>query len=240
MPLEKLWFLLPFWGGLLVTAYVPINRLGFGSPQPGQTAATVVLVLVVVVIVIGQLWLMRRTGRLFYFARFYILGLIILVLASRIPGLVLRIHHYFAALVLLPGTAFQTRYCLVYQGILLGMFLEGAARWGFDSILQTVAELVGDATLGTAIPSFTGYNPTTGLLGWQMNTTSTATTATTFSLLINDVQRYSGNKTILDVSSYLVDGLNYYFRVGTYGGDYTMASTILANGTYIPAVSGST
>lgn len=43
---------------------------------------------------------------------------------------------------LMPGTGFPTRPSAVYQGFLLGMFLNGAAAFGLDSILQTPAEVL--------------------------------------------------------------------------------------------------
>lgn len=42
----------------------------------------------------------------------------------------------------MPGTGFPTRPSAVYQGFLLGMFLNGAAAFGLDSILQTPAEVL--------------------------------------------------------------------------------------------------
>lgn len=35
----------------------------------------------------------------------------------------------------------QTRPALIYQGLLLGLFVNGVMRWGFDSIIQTPAAL---------------------------------------------------------------------------------------------------
>ena len=67
-----------------------------------------------------------------------ILPLIILLV---LPGLRLRIHHYILGLVFMPGTAFKVRPSLAYQGLLLGFFINGIARWGFDSIIQTPAAL---------------------------------------------------------------------------------------------------
>lgn len=42
---------------------------------------------------------------------------------------------------LVPGTAFPTRPSAIFQGFLLGMFLNGAAAFDFDSILQTAVEV---------------------------------------------------------------------------------------------------
>jgi hypothetical protein len=65
-----------------------------------------------------------------------IVGTGILVLAF-IPGLHLRLHHYILGLALLPGTSLQTRPSLFFQGLLLGLFINGVAQWGFASILET-------------------------------------------------------------------------------------------------------
>jgi hypothetical protein len=66
-----------------------------------------------------------------------------------------RIHHYILGLLLVAGTSMQTRPSLLFQGILVGLFINGIARWGFDSILQTPDELRGDAQLGTLLPLIT-------------------------------------------------------------------------------------
>lgn len=49
--------------------------------------------------------------------------------------------QYIAAIVLTPLTAFPSRLSAIYQAFLLGMFLQGVAKFGFDSILQTAAEV---------------------------------------------------------------------------------------------------
>ena len=58
-----------------------------------------------------------------------------------LPNLQLRVHHYIIALALMPGTAWPTRLSAIYQGLLLGLFLNGIAAFGFDSILQTAADV---------------------------------------------------------------------------------------------------
>jgi len=75
---------------------------------------------------------------------------ILLLLAA--PGMNLRIHHYILGLLLLPGTALQNRPSLLYQGLLVGLFINGIARWGFDSILQTPASMLEDGQLGSELP----------------------------------------------------------------------------------------
>ncbi|ERF70440.1 hypothetical protein EPUS_04718 [Endocarpon pusillum Z07020] len=75
-----------------------------------------------------------------------------ILLLSAIPGLKLRIHHYILALLLLPGTSLQTRPSLLYQGLLVGLFINGIARWDFASILQTPAALLEDGLVGSLLP----------------------------------------------------------------------------------------
>ena len=41
----------------------------------------------------------------------------------------------------MPGTAFPTRPSLIYQGLLLGLFVNGVARWGFASFIETPTAL---------------------------------------------------------------------------------------------------
>jgi hypothetical protein len=38
-------------------------------------------------------------------------------------------HHYIFGLAIIPATAFPTRLSLIYQGLALGLFLNGVARY---------------------------------------------------------------------------------------------------------------
>lgn len=133
---------------------IPIQRL---TPhdiqqQPGAVVTLVVIVLVIFAIALGQAWALRLEARMpRYLALYSSFGLGLLLLLA-VPGMNLRIHHYVLALLLLPGTALQNRPSLIYQGLLVGLFINGVARWGFDSILQTPAALRGDANRGTPLP----------------------------------------------------------------------------------------
>lgn len=118
----------------------------------------------------------------------------------------------------MPGTAFVTRPSAIFQGFLLGMFIDGAMRWGLDSILQTPASLVGDGTIGSALPSFL-TNSTNfasyvadGFVAWNpISPEGSAQGYDSFALLVDDVYRYSGTAT-----NFTLDGLDknlvHYFR----------------------------
>eukprot|EP00122_Pirum_gemmata_P018839 Pgem_evm1s17647 len=52
------------------------------------------------------------------------------------PQLKFHFHHYTLALVLLPFTSFPTRISVVCQSVLLGVFINGVAAYGFDSLFM--------------------------------------------------------------------------------------------------------
>lgn len=176
-----------------------------------------------------------------YLALYAILALSLLTLIA-IPHMNLRLHHYIIALLLLPGTALQTRPSLVYQGLLVGLFLNGIARWGFDSILQTPAELFGDdlnsIVLQIAAPIIHGLNIT---FSWA-NLTSPFNS---ISVLVNDVERFRGHEdrhpTSFTWTRYRADEPEYfrfgyvrYLNIGgSIVGDYTKPVTWAVNGTWL-------
>jgi hypothetical protein len=101
----------------------------------------VIIVLLITAIAINQMRVFRKTGWLPHYLGWYILGGHVVLVLAKLPGLNLRIHHYILAMVLMPGTALPTRVSAICQGYLLGLFLNGAAAFGFDSILQTSADV---------------------------------------------------------------------------------------------------
>lgn len=146
-PLEAaVWYLAPFWAGVLTnltTDKIPISRLTASdlSKRSGAITALAIIIAIVAVIVVNQIRVIRKTGWLPKYLGWYIVGGLITLVISQLPGLEFRLHHYILAMVLIPGTAFPTRLSAIYQGFLLGTFLNGAAAFGFDSILQTAAEV---------------------------------------------------------------------------------------------------
>ena len=147
MPIERaVWYLPAFWAGVLfndVTAAIPVDRLLASdiAKRPGALVAVLVISFVVFVIVLVQANHVRKTGWLLTYLAWYGLVCLILFALAMIPGLQFRFHHYFAGLFIMPATGFTNRPSAVYQAFLLGMFLNGAGKWGFDSILQTVEDV---------------------------------------------------------------------------------------------------
>lgn len=223
-------------------SFIPIQRLNKHDldQQPGARAALAIIIIVLVAIVASQIWFFRQEGRLLRYLKLYGLFVGAIIIALVVPGLSLRIHHYIIALLLLPGTSIQTRPSLLYQGLLVGLFINGIARWGFDAVLQTSSALQGDAQKGTLLPDI----PTPAIeLANSTNPTSSITfkwdqpTGKRFdgiSILVNDVERFRSyfdddfdrqdefvwtrNQT-LDLPEYF----RFAFMDGSDSGDYTKA-----------------
>ena len=175
---------------------LPIQRLTPHdiNAETGAIPTLISIVLVILICASGQIWAFRREGRVIKYL------LLCLILAgglfglSLVPGCHLRLHHYILALLLLPGTSVQTRLSLAYQGLLVGLFINGIARWGLGSILQTPSELVQDGPRGTMLPNVAV------LAVWKQNITfllgplsvydpKLRVTPKKISVLVNDVQR---------------------------------------------------
>ncbi|KAI0396755.1 hypothetical protein F5Y17DRAFT_417683 [Xylariaceae sp. FL0594] len=216
--------------------FIPIQRLtGHDlAQQPGAKAALSIIVIVLAVLVIGQIWCFQQEARLVRFLQLYALIIVALLVALALPNLNLRIHHYFLALLLLPGTGIQTRPSLLYQGILVGFFVNGIARWGFDPILQTSMALQGDAQLGSALPvllpPMIDANLSSITFQWGP---PPEIRYDGISILVNDVERFRGffddgdDKFVWTRNSNGSRAIKEYFRFaytqGADVGDYTRA-----------------
>lgn len=254
---RTVWYLAGFWLGLLNNVsleWIPISRLTPSDikKEPGGLVAVIVLAAFLFFAILNQLRVIRRTGWFFFYLKWYAVGGVVIGILAALPGLQFRLHHYFAAICLMPGTAFVTRPSAIFQGFLLGLFLEGAGRWGFDSILETPASLIGDGTLGTSIPQFLTNSTnfvesiSRGYIEW-MTIDQAGVNAENwdgFELLVNDVLVQTGT-----ANNYSISGLNasvpWFFRLaysqaGTVG-DFTKAATaFFLNSTWIDPAPGAT
>lgn len=146
-PIERtVLYLATFWVGVLwniTTGWIPVDRLLSSdiSQEKGALASVIIIASIVFVIAVNQIRIARKTGWLAYYIGWYVVGGLVAIVLSQLPGLQLRLHHYVAAMVLVPMTAFPTRPSALYQGLLLGMFLNGVAAFDLASILQTAADV---------------------------------------------------------------------------------------------------
>jgi hypothetical protein len=217
---------------------IPIERL---TPhdiktQPGAVPALIIIVLVLFCIALGQAWAIRIEGRLPHYLAVYGIYVVVILALVAVPKMNVRIHHYILGLLLVYGTAMQNRPSLLFQGLLVGLFINGIARWGFDSILQTPDELRGDGQLGSLLPLLAPpiiHNN----FGVGLRANITFEWDIPFpkhydglSILVNDVERYRGYEDAGKTSFTWVrhdEELPEYFRFaylsGPGRGDYTKA-----------------
>ncbi|KAI1749169.1 hypothetical protein F4782DRAFT_514792 [Xylaria castorea] len=217
--------------------FIPISRLTGHDleQQPGAKAALSVIVIVLTVVVVGQIWCFQQEARLVRYLKLYALLIVAILVSLALPNLSLRIHHYILALLLLPGTSLQTRLSLLYQGILVGLFINGIARWGFDSVLQTSMALQGDAQLGSALPSLITpiINSSLATITFHWNPPPSIR-YDGISILVNDVERFRGffgdkgdDEFVWarDNSSAIDEYFRFAYVQGTSAADYTRAGT---------------
>ena len=188
----------PCWVGALNTDTfdkIPISRL---TPhdiqqQPGAIPALITIVVILIAIVLTQAIAFRNEGRMPRMLGIYgilVGGVIILLL---VPNMNLRIHHYVLALLFLPGTTLQTRPSLLYQGLLMGLFINGIARWGFDSILQTSASLLDGAQLGSVLPEIASSiisMSSADTISFDFESLVLPAEVDGLSVIVNDVERF--------------------------------------------------
>lgn len=222
---------------------IPIQRLTKHDidAQPGAKLALALIIFLLVAIFAGQVHYLRLEGRLRRYAAIYGIFALFLLICVGIPALNLRIHHYFLALLLLPGTGLQTRPSMLYQGILVGLYINGLARWGFDSILETTEHLRGgDGQLGSLLPNITVP------IAIGLSNITFAWVATLpkgydgVSVLVNDVERYRwylGEGATQHTFFRMWEGEKEYFRFGFMSGstsaDYTQAGVWTPGGHWV-------
>ncbi|KAF2125274.1 hypothetical protein P153DRAFT_425720 [Dothidotthia symphoricarpi CBS 119687] len=218
---------------------IPIERL---TPhdiktQPGAIPALIIVVLTLFFIALGQSWALRIEGRLPRYLAVYGIFVTCLLALVAIPKMNVRIHHYILGLLLVPGTAMQNRPSLLFQGILIGLFINGIARWGFSSILQTPGELRGDAPEGSLLPSILApiiHNASSITFEWAKPFPSVYDG---LSILVNDVERFHAFEDRMQASwswKRHLEGVDEYFRFaylrGAERGDYTKAGVWTGEG----------
>ncbi|ODV78928.1 uncharacterized protein CANTADRAFT_52196 [Suhomyces tanzawaensis NRRL Y-17324] len=208
-PLSRVVFWYPmFWLGVLNNVTfdrLPVDRLTISDlkEQAGALVSVLGIVSLILTCAVIQAYKIWLSGRFQKYLKVYLWMLAGLVAVSTIPGLTLRVHHYILALILLPGCSTRGITALLFQGLLLGLFLSGASRWGLAAIAETVIALKRDDPIGKVLPpKMVAYDAGSGVLSWE-NAVRNLTKQeeklyqkySSVSLLINDIEQYVGEKT---------------------------------------------
>ncbi|ODV97670.1 hypothetical protein PACTADRAFT_47541 [Pachysolen tannophilus NRRL Y-2460] len=222
-PLSKLilWYPL-FWLGILNNVTfdrLPVDRLTIQDikEQPGSLSAIVGIAGLIITCAVIQAYRLWLTGYLRKYVYLYLSFIALLIFISQLKGLTLRVHHYILAMLLIPGTGTKGLSAMLFQGLLVGLFLSGASRWGLDSIAETTRALRRSDPGGTVEPPvFVQFDNDSKTLSWKdedgfdlpgivdgvMQHPNDELNG--YSLLINDVERYKGDEASLNISK-LID-----------------------------------
>lgn len=237
----------PFWLGVLNNITfdrLPVDRLTVADlkAQAGSIFAVAGIILLVVSGAIVQAVAVWRAGQFRRYIKIYAALAVGLAVLALLPGLTLRVHHYILAMLLIPGCFTKGSTAIAFQGILLGIFLLGAARWGLASIAESEGHLRrGDPGGGMVPPLITSYHD--GILSWDNSPTddSSEGQSSSVSVLINDLERYVGGSTSVNLTSLVLQdaglveaiataNVPLYVRLGRvqdgHYGDFTAAAVI--------------
>ncbi|CAN3373347.1 hypothetical protein DIURU_001277 [Diutina rugosa] len=222
-----LWYPL-FWIGALNNITfdrLPLDRFSWEAfrAQPGGVLSASILIGVILVGAVFQAYSIWHTGKFWQYLRLYLVMLAGLVVIILIPGLKFHLHHYILAMILLPGCGTRNVTGLMFSGLLLGLFISGASRWGLDSILETAVQWARSDPIGQIIPPMiSNFNASTGELSWVgeamafTEQLSGLHNFTSVSLLINDVEMYQGNGTSVNLTRLLPQAIRMATDIPVY------------------------
>lgn len=257
----KMGWLASFWLGLLNNITfdrLPVDRLTIEDlkEQSGGIAATAFIFSIIIVSAIVQGINVWKSGLFSKYFKFYISVILFLLILASIPGFGLRIHHYILGMVLIPGCSTRGKSAYILQGVLIGLILNGIARWDFASIIETQKALLRGSAGSALLPpkmSFISIGKEEYNISWESQFEQLPPlydSLTAFSLLLNDVEVYVGSNTTVNipqlmdqnqlVNELITGALEYeenvklYWRVAhcqpgdsQIRGDYTNAATLI-------------
>lgn len=221
-PVSKamLWYPL-FWIGVLNNLTfdrLPVDRLTMEDlkEQPGSLTAVASIIITIATCAVTQAYKLWQSGKFRVYLYLYISFIFGLIFISQIRGLTLRIHHYILAMLLIPGTGTKGLSAMLFQGLLVGLFLSGTSRWGLASIAETTRALRRADPSGTIKPPFfIDFNNQTKVLSWSDQDVDLpdvidgeiqhpSDELRGYSLLLNDIERYKGNETSIDLGQLIL------------------------------------
>lgn len=215
-----------FWVALLENytfSALPVNRLTLHdiNSQRGGWITVISIAGFIFFAAFGQAYIIWRLGKFKKYIMVYILFILALVYFANFQNQTLRLHHYILGLVLLPGVGFKTTPSLLFSGLLFGLYVSGVARWDFDSIIQTEAQLNrGDALNFGGLPTFNNpsieysqeHKITDISISWEeiMAVPKTedldiSSLWNGYSVIVNDLEQYRGNSTSFSMKQYIQD-----------------------------------
>ncbi|SGZ39893.1 uncharacterized protein HGUI_02093 [Hanseniaspora guilliermondii] len=211
----KIFMLITFWIGLLNNITfdrLPVDRLTISDlkEQKGGIAATVFILSIIIVSAVTQAINVWKANLFKRYFKLYVGFIAALSLLGALPGFGLRIHHYILGLLLIPGCSTRGRTAYILQGVLLGLLVNGIARWDFASIIETQRALLRGSAGDLAKPPIFDIPTSPKIkdmnmfdeISWKLDSADTSiSNFDGVSLLINDMEVYVGTNTTISISS---------------------------------------
>jgi hypothetical protein len=199
-----MWYPL-FWVGVLNNITfdrLPLDRFTFEDlfQRPGGVISMVCLIVFIGWCGLIQAYSIWAAGKFVKYLKIYLILLLGIIVLATIPGFSFHLHHYILAIILLPACGTKGRPAMMFSGLLLGLFISGASRWGLASIIETLSVWRRDDPLGNILPpDILSYDGNDGLLhflsipsGKKYNKIYEKYSA--ISLLVNDIEVFVGDK----------------------------------------------
>lgn len=208
-----------------------------------MSAASVIIALLVVmtIAVCYFVYIHRQAGKLIEKGKYYVAFILAFSILPHC-GVIIHLHHYCLALLLLFATSIQTRISMVCQAFAIGLFIQAVTKWGIASPIQTRSEYVSNHLfeLKSIQPQWNfdhalfqrnrilcwtlPYNETLDLLNLDRLSLIDAIgidNARSFSigqylLVLNDVEVYRGSRSNFSLANFELDhNIPQYARVAT-------------------------
>jgi hypothetical protein len=134
----------------------PLPALSFGPNMLRNGLVSFLLsiigLLVVLLVAVYLMFQHRKYGSLKDVLKFYMVVIPVYSFSSFVfVDLVVHVHHYILALLVIPLTRLKSLPCLLISGFFLGWFSQGAIKFGFDAPFDTqqIAHREGGFTLNS-------------------------------------------------------------------------------------------
>lgn len=212
-PLIKatLWFPM-FWLGVMNNVTfdrLPVDRLKLSDLRElaGAIIAVGSIISTILLCAVIQAYSLWKSGRFVKYLKIAILVIMGVVALTLLPGLSLRIHHYILGMTLVMFCSTRGVSAYLFQGILIGLVISGVGTWGFASIVETnISLLRGEAGASLKPPVFSFNQSAPTQISWEtLNSSVISPKFDGYSLLINDVERYVGKDSTIDINELLID-----------------------------------
>ena len=94
----------------------------------------------VVLITVVEFYYLYQFNRFWLYVGLYggLIGCLMIIAIYMSKTHILHVHHYMVGMIFLPMTAIPNSYAAFIQGLCVGLYTEGCARWGLDPLFHKI------------------------------------------------------------------------------------------------------